>query len=204
MSESFDLPDDVYEHVAEALLSKSWDEVNVLAQEATGRLMFPGQLRKRLANGKFETKDVCLQVPRPQEMRDAKRRSREWAENEKMDPRYDATEIRDLEIMCILWHAIRNTTPPHEPMYMDPQELEKYWDKSSLVQVWRRVEALTRIIDPAPDSMSDAELLAVVAKMAKDQSMAPLAEYGSGAQASCVISMASMLTMYLASQSSPG
>lgn len=205
MPTEFTLPENVYDHIAEELLSKTWDDVDVLTQQETERLLFPGELRQRKSDGTFKTKPIRIQVPRAPELRKARLQAREWAANEKLDPKLDAAQIRDMENTCILWFAIRNPDGPmHEPMYMDPQELERTWDKTALVQVWRKLDAYTRLTDPSPDDISKEEMLAVVAKIASERHLGPLVVYGSSAQTSCIVGMASLLVTFLDPPSSDG
>ena len=198
MSEKFHIPDDVHEHVADALLGKSWSEVECL--EFADRLLFPAELQKRKADGSFERLPVMLRVPRAPEIRKARLAARKIAQKEGLDERLDSGAIEDLETFEILAIAIRNTTDPHEPMFPFEGELEKLWDKSSLVKIWAELDALHHVIDPAPDTIGEAEMLALTAKLAKDQNLGPLVVYASGAQVYYVTTMAARYMNLLASQ----
>jgi len=200
MTIDFELPDDVHEHVAKQLLGKTWDEIEVL--EHAGYLLFPAELYRRRRDGTFETIAVCLRVPRMPDIRKARLKARTIAANEGLDHKLDAGAVADLETVCILAEAIRNSTAPHEPMIPDPLELERVWDKTSLVQLWAKLDGLNHVIDPRPHDITEIEMLALLARLAKEQTLAPLAVYGSGAQAYFVTTMAARLLTLLESKSS--
>ena len=194
------LPDSVHPHVAEQLLSKSWGELEIM--EHADHLLFPEVIHKMKKDGSFETIDVRVRVPREPDLRKARVKARNIAKAEGLDPRADSDLVDNLEIICILSEAIRNTTHPHEPYIPDPIVLEKKYDRASLLSLWDRLEKLSSTLNPRPDTMSEPEMLAVVAAIAKDRSISPLAVYGLDAQASCIISMVDRLASLTESKSS--
>lgn len=198
MPSDFDLPEDLYPHVVQQLMEKSWAELEVL--EHAGYLLFPDEIYRRMRDGTFERKKVRLRLPRTNERRAARVQARAWAEEDKLDPELDKDLIDELETLCLLSVAIRDATPPHSPFEPDPKVLERTWDKPSLVQVWRKLDALYHVVDPAPDKISEGEMLALMAKLSKERHLGPLAAYGSAAQTTFVVTMADRLLSSLASR----
>ena len=88
MAESFFIPDDVHGHVVDALLGKSWSDVECI--EFADRLLFPAELVKRKVDGSFERLPVLLRVPRAPEIRKARMDARGIAKEEGLDLRLDA------------------------------------------------------------------------------------------------------------------
>lgn len=193
-------PDDVHDHVIEQLLGKDWGELEVL--EHAGYLLFPDTLIKRERDGTFKQIPVTLRVPREPDMRKARVAARAIFQKEGLDEKADRVMFANLENFCILSQAIRNATPPHEPWEDDPQVLESKYDKSSLVQLWEKLERLHQVIDPAPDKISKQEMVLLIAAIAKERNLGPLAVYGSAAQTSFVVTMVDLLLNFSESKSS--
>ncbi len=198
---SFDLPEGTREAAVEQLIGKSWEELEVL--EVAGRLLFPEKILRRTKSGMCEEIPVLIQIPRSHELRKARVEARRIAKKDGLDPKLDRDLIDELETVCTLSHAIRNTKPPdHEPWEPFPRTLEEKYDKSSLAQIWAKIDALTRVVDPAPDSISQDEMIALASAIAKERNLGPLFVYGSGAQTTFVVTMADLLVSSLASKSS--
>lgn len=200
-NDGFDLSDDdVHDHVIEQLIGKNWGELEIL--EHYGYLLFPETLYKRSKSGEFEKQPIVLRVPRQHELREARVEARRIAKDDGLDPSLDKDLIDDIETVCILSKAIRNCTPPHEPWEPDPRGLEKRYDRGSLIQLWAKLDALHQVVDPAPHKIGEEEMFALIAAIAKERNILPLAVYGPAAQASFVIFMASLLQSSLESRSS--
>jgi hypothetical protein len=103
--------------------------------------------------------------------------------------------------VCLLSLAIRSPTSPHEPFEPDPRRLEKTWDKASLVQAWAKLDALYQVIDPAPASMSEGEILVVLGKLVSEKNLGPLAVYAPDARSFFIITMAERLLNLLLQKS---
>jgi hypothetical protein len=187
--------DETSPHVAEQLIGKSWGELEVL--EHAGYLLFPDSIYKRGKSGKFDEVKVSLRLPRQHELRRARVMARDLAIKDGLDLERDRDLFGDLETVCILSMAIRNSTPPHEPMVPDPLELEKLYDRACLMQIWAKIDALHQLVDPAPHKISEEEMFALVAAIAKDRSISPLAVYAADLQAHFVIYMACLLNPLL-------
>lgn len=187
-------------HIAEQLVAKTWDELCAL--EHAGYLLFPDKIYRRAVKGKFESRDVCIRVPREPDLRKARAAARKQFAEEGLNEQKDSDLFENLETMHILWAAIRNNTPPHEPLCLSPDELESIYDKRSLMQMWGKLDTYTQLLDPRPETIDDKELLFLVSAIAKERSIRPLRAFGSAAQAHFIVSTVEQLVSCLASKSS--
>lgn len=119
-----------------------------------------------------------------------------------IDPEKDADLFETLDNMCLLWLAIRNPKPPHEPLVGWPKDLEEAYDSASLAQVARKLRVLMVAVDPVPPDLNEDQLLAIIAALAKDRSVLPLAVCDPGSQHTCILYMAARLQNFLESTSS--
>ncbi|MCP4674344.1 MAG: hypothetical protein GY854_02265 [Deltaproteobacteria bacterium] len=195
---SFDLPEETHDHVFDQLISKDWGELEVL--EVAGRLLFPDKIYRRTKDGSFNEVPVLIQVPRLPELRKARVEARQIAKEDGLDLKLDSDLVDDLEVVCTLSHAIRNVKPDHEPWEPYPRALEKHYDKTSLQQIWAKIDALTKVVDPAPDKISPNEMIALMSAIAKERNLGPLFVYGSAAQTTFVVSMVDQLLSLLESK----
>lgn len=184
----------------ESLLSQGWK--NLEAVEFKGRLFFPEKIFKRTAKGDLAAEDIYLRVPREHEIRKARAEARRIAKEDGIDPEKDADLFETLDNICLLHLAIRNPKPQHEPLVGFPHELEENYDSASLAQVARKLRALMVAIDPVPPDLTEEQLLAVVAALAKDRTVLPLAVCDPASQHTCILYMAARLQSYLDSKSS--
>ena len=190
----------VHEHVIEQLLSKDWGELEVL--EHADYLLFPDKVYRREKGGGFEEIDVVLRVPRENEFRKARVQARVIGVADGMDVSVDADLFENLENLCLLSVCIRNAKPPHEPWCPDPKVLERKYDRVTLSQIWAKIDKLNGVVNPAPDNISKDETYALMAALAKERHLGPLAVYGSGAQTSFILFMVDVVMSSLDSKSS--
>lgn len=197
----FALPSNTYAHIMKALKTNTWgDEVEVL--EHATYLLFPAHIRRRKTDGSFEETEVRLRVPREHEMRKARVKARMIMEEDKLDWKdADADLFTNVETWCILSMAIRSNSDPYEPHDPDPRSLEKRYDKNSLMAIWAKLDALSRIVDPRPGEISTGEILGMMVAIAREGNTGPLADYASPAQASCIVTMAKLCAISVASKS---
>ena len=181
------------------ILSKKWEDFE--AEEHADYLLFPEDLIKRKKDGSFEKTPVMIRVPREHEMRKARIRARGWAKNEGLDPELDPDLFDNMDSMCILAVAIRNTTPPYEPYEPDPERLERVYDRVCLDALWTKLEAYRQVIDPRVANLSEEETLAMIGVIAKARNVVPLAALGGASQNSFVVTMAVRLQSLLVSKS---
>ena len=187
----FDLPEKVHDHVSAQLLGKSWGEFEAL--EEGGHLLFPEKVYKRKKDGSFEAVEIMLRVPREADLRKARLQARQLAQNDGLDLDRDRDLVENLETICTMAICIRNTTYPFEPYEPDPLSLEKRYDKTSLIQIWAKIDALSDVINPAPEQISEPEMLALLCALAKERSIRPLLVYGSEARNIFIATMAERL-----------
>jgi hypothetical protein len=186
------LPDSVHDHVVKQLMGKDWSEIEELEEHA-GYLLFPAEIYKRNKKGDFDGTPIMIRVPRQHEMRQARVEARAKANKEGLDPVLDKDQIDDLENICILWRAIRMPTDPFDPLVLTSEELEKTYDRRSLAQIYAKMDAYNQVLDPQPNQVSQEEIFALIAVLAKEKNLLPLHVYGSEAQTTCVIFMAEQL-----------
>lgn len=197
----------VHDHVLEQLLGKDWSQLQVL--ELDGDMVFPEKLYRRKATGGFEGVPILIRIPREPDLRKARVDSRVWAMGDGLDLDRDRDLVEQMETLCILSAVILNGSPAkdprtdkvfHEPWEPDPKILEKRYERSSLTQLWAKIESLAQVLDPRPNALSPEETLVVIAAIAKARSISPLHVYGPGAQNSLVVSMATLLLSSLDSR----
>lgn len=184
-------PADQHDHVLAKLMTTDWSELE--AYEHADHLLFPDKLIRRTKNGTWEETPIMLRVPRDGDMRAARVQARALAAQTKIDEQKDRDLFSNLENMCILALSIRNTTEPYEPWEPEPLVLEKRYDKVCLAQLWAKLERLNDVLNPAPNQLSSAEIVALIVAIAKARHLGPLVVYGPGAQTSFVVSMADLL-----------
>lgn len=191
---------DYAELTAMELAVKPWSELEAL--EFQDRVLFPDVLHRRKGDGKFEQVQVMFRVPRDHEIRAARKECKAIAAADGIDPKGDADIYNQLDNVCLLWHAIRNVTPPHEPLCLSAKELESTYDRSSLAQAWSKLEGYRRVSDPRPANLSKEQLFALVASIAERKQITPLLAFDGPSQAASIIFMASLLTKLLSFKSS--
>jgi hypothetical protein len=198
-----DLPGS-HDHVIEQLLGKPWGELEIL--EYSGRMLFPAEIHKITKGGTFETVLVRLMIPREPELRKARVKARELALKSGIDLDRDKDLFNDLETICILAVAIRNYKPMDsgfcEPFEMEPEDLEKLYDRASLMAIYEKLERLSEVINPQPNKTTKEETLALMAAIAKERNISPLAVFGPDAQNSFIVTMVDLLLSYMRSKSS--
>ena len=200
--------DEQHEHVLTQLFGKTWGELEVL--ENDGYLLFPEKLYRRSLGGKFEAEDVLIRIPREPEQRKARIDARALALEEGLDLDRDADLVENLETTCLMTLCIRNANVGkgadgkefYEPWILDPRQLEKRYDQSSLTQLFAKIESLALVVDPRPNSIGNMELLTLISAISKERNIAPLHVFGPGVQNSCIVSMADLCLRLLASRSS--
>ncbi len=184
------LKDDTREHVAEQIVGKTWEELKVV--EFADYLLFPEKLYRRSSDGSFATTDIYLRVPRENENRKARALARAICAKDGIDPKLDPELLDNLDVICTLSVAVRNTSDPYEPWEPDPESMEKRYDKESLIHLWNKLEVLNDVINPRPQDITEAEMLAVVAAIVKERSIAPLHVFDGPAQNTCILFMAQL------------
>jgi hypothetical protein len=189
---------DQHRHVLAKLMTTDWEDLKTL--EHNEYLLFPETLHRRNSEGKWEEKTVMLRVPRDSDLRKSRIEARAWAAKEKLDEDKDKDLFANMENMCILARCIRNDSSPYEPWVPNPKELEARYDKVCLQNMWEKLERLNDVLNPAPNQLSNGEIVALIVAIAKARHLGPLVVYGPGAQTSFVVSMADLLLNSVASK----
>lgn len=186
------------------LAEKTWEELGVAEQ--CDRVLFPEEILRRQRDGKLRGEPIMLRVPREPELRRARVAARQWAAEEKLDPKLDADLFDNLETFCILTLAIRNRQPDYEQWIVAGEKndlvaaaklLEKNYDRGSIKQLWSKLEAYSNAVDPRPESFTEDQLLAVIAAIAKRRDISPLLAFGGQSQNDLLVAMASRLQSFL-------
>lgn len=186
------------EHVIARLMVADWSDAGVIEHADT--LLFPDELVRRLPSGKWERKKVYLRVPRESDKRKARADARDLCRSQRIDEVKDKDLFANLEAVCTLTYVIRNDTPPYEPWEPDPLLLEKKYDHACLQAMWAKADRLHEVMNPAPNQLSNVEIVALIAAIAKSRHLGPLVAYGPGAQTSFVVSMVDLLLNSMASK----
>lgn len=185
-----------------AVLEKDWEDLK--ATEFADYLLFPDEIKQRQKDGTFKVHPVMVRVPREHEIRQARIKARAWAKDEGLEPDLDPDLFDNMDTMCQLVQAIRNTSEPFEPYEPDPKRLERVYDRPSLDAIWAKVEAYRTVLDPRPNALSDDETLAVIGAIAKSRNIVPLAAFAGPSQTSLIVTMADRFLRSQRSKSSSG
>lgn len=199
LSDRFKLPDSP-PHVVEQLLEKDWGELEVL--EVEGYLLFPAEIHKRRADGSFETIPVRLRVPREPNRRAARVSARKAALEQGLDLDRDKDLIQNLEDIHLLCDCLRDPKQPSIPFDPYPEEFEKIYDTKSIAALWEKLELLGTLVDPKPNTISKDEMYVLLAAIAKERNIAPLAVFGPDAQDFFIVTMADQLLSFMEPKSS--
>ncbi len=179
-------------HIAEQIYRKSWAELEAI--ENDGRLLFPDKIYKRNAKGEVQGIDVMLQVPREADNRFAKLKARELGLAAGADMDRDKDDIfEQLEMLCLLWKCIRSTTHPYEPLVMEPLELEKFYDLTSLVNIYGKIDTLSGMLNPHVDALAEEDCWALVGAITTSENILPLHVCAPDSQNTFVLFMAAQL-----------
>lgn len=190
-------------HVLQQLVTKTWDQVEVAEQEVAGFLVFAEKIYQRKRDGSWGETPCMLHPLRNHEKRQARKEARRIAELEKIDPTKDADLFDELDTICIMHLAVRNTTEPYEPLCGSPEEFERRFDRDVIRHMFGVLDAYTKLLDPQPEVLDQHQLLALIAAISEGRSIRPLHAFGGAAQASCIITMASLLNDLLTGKSLP-
>lgn len=180
-------------HVLAQLVTKKWEDVEAAEQEVAGFLVFAEKIYQRKKDGSWGETPCMIHPLRNHEKRQARKEARRIAEQEKIDPEKDADLFSELDTLCILHLAIRNTTPPYEPLYGSPEEMERALDRDVLSHMIGVIDSYSDLLDPRPDQLDSNQVLALIAAISEGRSIRPLHAYGGAAQVSFIVTMADLL-----------
>lgn len=167
---------------------KSWDELEVVPHES-GRLMFKAELRRRGPKGEIESRPVRVCAPEVKDHVRAKSLARLWfKETEGLDPDRDSEIFDEMESVCLLSLLIREPEAPYSQL-MTHDELAE-WSQASLKDVQERIKVFESMLDPRTGVATEQQLWDVVARVARDGNLLPLADIVGHEQPSCIAFMA--------------
>ena len=185
--------------IAETLISEGW--AGLEPREHGGYLLFPDYVLRRRAKG-VERIKVMLRVPREPELRRARLWARHEAKHEGLDLDRDQDLVTSMENLYLLTICIRNAEPDHEQWVAEPMELERDYDRASLLLAWSKIDKLHAYMNPADADISPAQMLTLMARLASERHLGPLAGYGPDAQRAFVLSMVDQVLSSMAQRSS--
>lgn len=199
LREKFSLPDSE-PHVVEQLLEKDWGEMEVL--ESQGYLLFPAEIHKRKKDGSFEAIPVLMRIPKEPDLRAARVAARNTAIEDGLDLERDKDLVQNLEDIHILCRSLRNPKPNHEEFDPFPEHFEKIYDRASISALFDKLEKLSSLVNPRPDSIAEGEIVPLMMAIAEGRDISPLAVYGPDAQAGFILTMVDQLLSFMAPKSS--
>lgn len=196
-------PLDYARHVQAQIVMKKWSDIEAHEQEASNFLVFKETLYRRKKDGSWETVECMLHPLRGHEKRAARRSAHAMAAKEKIDETRDADLYSDIDTLCIMQLAIRNTTAPFEPLYSTPEELERAFDRESLAHIFGVLDQYAKLLDPRLEVLNKEQFTTVVAAIVAGRSIRPLLAFGGAAQVSFIITMADLLHSLASGKFSP-
>lgn len=185
------------EHVAE-IIEKSWAELEAI--EHGGALYFPDKLVRVRKDGTREETPIALKPLRAHEERAARIEARKWAQSEGLDPDKDPLHFDDMDTMCQLVRGIRSPTSPFESFEPDPKRLERVYDRGCLEQLYGKLKAYSRKVDPRESEISEEGVIALAAAIVSKRDISPLHGFDGRSQSDFIIGMADLLVSWARSK----
>lgn len=198
MSRLVDSKKNVPLNVVDAISNMSWEKLDELSD---GSLLFPATIQKRKSGGEWESVPVRLRVPRESDMRKARVQARSLALKDGLDLDRDEDLVSNLENICLLSECVRSVGSD-EPFDPFPEHFEKHYDRDSIAALYELLDRYSELLNPRPDTISQDEILFMIARIAEVRNIVPLAAYGPGAVNSCIVGMADLCKTFLESKSS--
>lgn len=180
-------------HVLAQVAVKPWSEIEAQEQEVAGFLVFPETIYQRKKDGTWSETRCMLHPLRNHEKRRARADARRIAKQEGIDPALDADLFDELDTVCIMHHATRNTSPPFEPLCGSAEEYEKRFDRDVIKHMFGVLDDYAKLLDPQLDQLDQSQTLALIAAIAEGRSIRPLRAFGGAAQVSFIVTMADLL-----------
>jgi len=169
------------------IANKTWEELEVIEQG--DRLLFPDTIRRRTKTGALEETKILVRVLRKNERRSARMEAREWAKRANVDPEKDPALFDDMDTLCILARAIRESAPPHD-QFQQAEWLEQHFDDSSLAALWDRYPVYESMLDPRLDAPTEDDFWKCIVGIGRSRNILPLTGFAPRSQHSCILSMA--------------
>jgi hypothetical protein len=171
------------------------------AIEHGGRTLFPDKIRRVKADGTHEDVDVYVRVPRAVEVMQARADAIAFFKKRALDRKEEADLFDQLDTLSVLARAIRDKAPPHDqyqPLeFLLSNEPGKGFDTESLMDVWTRLEAYRKMIDPRVTVVSEEDAIRAAFAIARVNNISPLAGIAGHELDSCIVTMACLLVKFL-------
>lgn len=179
-------------HVLAQIAVKPWSEIEAQEQEVAGFLVFPETIYQRKRDGTWSETACMLHPLRNHEKRKARADARRIAKAEGVDPA-DTDLFDELDTICIMHLATRNTTAPFEPLCSSAEEYERRFDRDVIKHMFGVLDDYAKLLDPQLDQLDQSQTLALIAAIAEGRSIRPLRAFGGAAQISFIVTMAALL-----------
>lgn len=167
---------------------KTWDELEVRRHD-NGRLMFPGELRRRDEKGAVVVKRVRVCVPAPEDHVAARVEAIAWFSKQKgLDRERDKDLFDEMEQVCLLARAIREGDPPHAQA-LDHTELAA-WDEASIQDIQERINIFKLLVDPREGELDDEQFWRSLLAVGRGATIGPLVDMSGPVQLSFILRMA--------------
>lgn len=169
---------------------KTWDELEV-RRHSNGRLMFPGELRRRDEKGAIVVKKVRVCVPAPDDHVAARVEAIAWFAKQKgLDRERDKDLFDEMEQLTLLARAIREHDAPH-PQLLDHAELA-LWDEASLQDIQERINIFKLLVDPREQELDEEQFWRNLLAVGRGATIGPLVDMSGPVQLSFVLRMAKL------------
>jgi hypothetical protein len=153
------------------------------------------------ADGTHEDVDVYVRVPRAVEVMQARADAIAFFKKRALDRKEEADLFDQLDTLSVLARAIRDKAPPHDqyqPLeFLLSNEPGKGFDTESLMDVWTRLEAYRKMIDPRVTVVSEEDAIRAAFAIARVNNISPLAGIAGHELDSCIVTMACLLVKFL-------
>ena len=167
---------------------KTWDELEVRRHE-DGRLMFPGELRRRDEKGGVVVRKVRVCVPVPSDHVAARVDAAAWFAKQKgLERDRDKDLFDEMEQLALLARAIRVHEPPHAQL-LDHTELAG-WDEASIQDIQERINIFKLLVDPREGELDDEQFWRDLLAVGRGATIAPLVDMSGPVQFSFILRMA--------------
>ena len=202
MKKKYILPEDK-KHM-ENMINKSWDDLKVIEHNEIERLLVPGVISKRKLDGTFETTDIMIRPLRENELRKCRTMARVIAKEDGIDEEKDKQLFENIEEICKLTFAIRETEHPHISVEDNPRHFEKKFDKHTIRDMVSQLDHANDLLNPRLSDLTENELMVIISKVATEENMRPFLLLEPGTAQKLIVFMASLLHPYLTEQLSHG
>jgi hypothetical protein len=178
---------------------KTVEELEVI--EHAGRLHFHDKIRRIKKDGSFEDVPVLVRVPRAVEVMQARNEAVKLFKKHGLDRTADADLFDQLDTIAVLSRAIRDPKPPHDQFqpldFLLSNNHGEGFDTESLMDVWTRLEAYRKLVDPRITECSEDDAIRAAVAIERVRNITPLAVIAGHELDSCIVTMACLLVSCL-------